>query len=292
LTATTPPPRPSATYEDLGYRDVFWARRRYEDACDRAALRALLPRSGRRLIEVGAGFGRLAGEYSGYDEVVLLDSSDVHVAAARETLGRDERIQVVLGDAAALPYPDGHFDVVVCVRVLHHFGEPGPIIAELGRVVRPGGLLVLEYANRRNLKSIVRHLLGRQAWSPFGLGAVEYRPFHFDHAPVSIRRSLRAAGLEVERMRAVSLFRLRALSGPRTAAILARLELPLQAPLGYITPGPSVFVAARKGGTNPGHQPISLTPAVETEAPVRAPQRAGLNAREQGAEAATKVSTD
>jgi len=64
-----------ATYEDLGYRDVFWAGRSYEDACDRIALRALLPPDGTRLIEVGAGFGRLAGEYAAYREVVLLDSS-------------------------------------------------------------------------------------------------------------------------------------------------------------------------------------------------------------------------
>jgi ubiquinone/menaquinone biosynthesis C-methylase UbiE len=246
LSASKPSLRPSATYEDLGYRDVFWTRRTYEDACDRVALRALLPPTGGRLIEVGAGFGRLADEYAGYGEVVLLDSSDVHVAAAVQAVGDDPRYRVILGDALALPFPDGYFDVAVCIRVVHHFGDLGPIATELGRVVRPGGLVILEYANRRNLKSIARRLLGRQSWSPFGLGAVEYKPFHYDHAPVTVRRSLRAAGLEVERMRAVSLFRLRALNGPRTAAVLARLEAPLQAPLGPLTPGPSVFLLARK----------------------------------------------
>ena len=138
------PPRsagPLATYEDLGYRDVFWSNRRYEDACDRIALRALLPERGRRLIEVGAGFGRLADEYSGFDDVVLLDSSEVHVAAARQALGSDSRYSVVHGDALALPYPDGYFDMAVCVRVLHHFADPAPLVAELGRVVRPGGIV-------------------------------------------------------------------------------------------------------------------------------------------------------
>jgi SAM-dependent methyltransferase len=246
LTASTPPRQPLATYEDLGYRDVFWARRTYEDACDRIALRAFLPATGGRLIEVGAGFGRLAGEYTGYPEVVLLDSSDVHVAAALETLGDDPRYRVIFGDAVALPFPDGYFDAAVCVRVLHHFGDPGPVIAELGRVVRPGGLLVLEYANRRNLKSIARRLLGRQSWSPFELGAVEYKPFHYDHAPVSVRRSLRAAGFTIERMRAASIFRLPSLGRRLTPDVLARLEGRLQEPLGSITPGPSVFVLARR----------------------------------------------
>ena len=246
MTASTSPPQILATYEDLAYRDVFWTARTYEDACDRVALRALLPSSGGRLIEVGAGFGRLAGEYRGYGEVTLLDASDVHVAAALETLGRDPRYTVILGDALALPFPDGVFDAAVCVRVLHHFSDPGPVVAELGRVIRPGGLLVLEYANKRNLKSIARRLLGRQAWSPFEPGAVEYKPFHYDHAPVSIRRSLRAAGFTIERQRAVSLFRLPGLTHRLPPDALARLEAPLQEPLGSITPGPSVFVLARR----------------------------------------------
>ena len=189
--------RPRATYEDLGYRDVFWSARRYEDSCDRIALRALLPPGGGRLIEVGAGFGRLASEYSGFAEVVLLDSSEVHVDAAREALAADARFSVVLGDALALPYPDGHFDAAVCVRVLHHFAEPAPLIAELGRVVRPGGTVVLEYANKRNLKAIARRLLGRQSWSPFETGSVQYKPFHFDHSPVEVRRGVRMCVLLV-----------------------------------------------------------------------------------------------
>ena len=246
MTAADPPGQPLATYEDLGYRDVFWASRAYEDACDRIALRALLPQKGGRLIEVGAGFGRLAREYRGYAEVVLLDSSSVHVAAALETLGGDSRYSVTLGDATALPYPDHVFDAAVCVRVLHHFRDPGPAIAEMGRVVRPGGILVLEYANKRNLKSIVRRALGRQRWSPFRPGAVEYRPFHYDHAPVSVRRALLAAGFTIERMRTASLFRIPGLTNRLAPRTLARLEGLLQEPLGSITPGPSVFVLARR----------------------------------------------
>jgi SAM-dependent methyltransferase len=131
LAASETPHPTLATYEDLGYRDVFWAARAYENACDRTALRAMLPPAGERLIEVGSGFGRLADEYKGYSEVVLLDSSRVHVEAALEALGQDPRFHVTLGDALALPFPDGYFDAAVCVRVLHHFRDPAPVIAEL-----------------------------------------------------------------------------------------------------------------------------------------------------------------
>jgi SAM-dependent methyltransferase len=238
--------RPLATYEDLGYRDVFWAARPYEDGCDRIAIRALLPQRGGRLIEIGAGFGRLAAEYAGYGSVVLLDSSDVHVAAAREAMGADARFEVVLGDACALPYPDASFDAAVCVRVLHHFADPGPVLAEIGRILRPGGVLVLEYANKRNLKSIARRILGRQDWSPFKPGAVRYRPFHFDHSPVSVRRALRRSGLRIERVRTASLFRLGPLTRRLPQGALLKAEALLQEPLGEITPGPSAFVLARR----------------------------------------------
>jgi ubiquinone/menaquinone biosynthesis C-methylase UbiE len=244
--APDPVPQPLATYEDLGYRDVFWAARTYEDACDRIALRALLPSSGGRLIEVGAGFGRLAGKYAGFDHVVLLDSSEVHVRAAGETLGGDSRFDIRLGDALALPFADGEFDAAVCVRVLHHFSDPQPLIAELGRIVRPGGVVVLEYANKRNLKSIARRLLRRQRWSPFAAGSVAYKAHHYDHAPVNVRRALRSAGFSIERTRAASLFRLPILSRRVSPVILARVEARLQEPLGSITPGPSVFLLARK----------------------------------------------
>jgi SAM-dependent methyltransferase len=129
---------------------------------------------------------------------------------------------------------------------MHHFDDPIPVIRELGRVVRPGGVLVLEYANKRNLKSIARHLLGRQSWSPFEPGAVEYKPFHHDHAPLDMRRALRRAGFSIERMRAASLFRVPALTRLLPPRRLARIEGPLQEPLGSITPGPSVFVLARR----------------------------------------------
>jgi SAM-dependent methyltransferase len=210
------------------------------------ALRALLPPCGDRLIEVGAGFGRLAGEYSGYREVVLLDSSEVHLAAARRALADDPRYALVAGDALCLPYADGTFDAAVCVRVLLHFADPGPLIAELGRVVRPGGVVVVEYANKRNLKAVARRLLGRQPWSPFAPGSIQYKPLHHDHAPLDVRRALRRAGLRVDGVRAVSLFRIPALARLLPVRALVAVESRLQEPLGPVTPGPSVFVRATR----------------------------------------------
>jgi ubiquinone/menaquinone biosynthesis C-methylase UbiE len=231
---------------DLAYRDVFWQGRDYENLCDRIAIRALLPPTGDRLIEVGAGFGRLADEYAGYRSVVLLDSSPALLDAGRERLGADPKLEFVLGDAHALPFPDASFDAVVCVRVAHHFADPPTVFAEFARVLRPGGVLVLEFANKRHLKSVLRYALRRQSWSPFSPEPYEYRPLHFDHSPAEVRRLLREAGFRLGPTRAASLFRVGVLKRRVPARVLAGIERPLQAPLGRLAVGPSVYLRARR----------------------------------------------
>ena len=269
-------------FADLSYRDAFWPVRAYEDACDRLALRALLPRTGGRVIEVGAGFGRLADEYRGYLEVVLLDASETMLQAARERLGPDARYEIVAGDAFRLPFPDASFDTAVCIRVIHHFRDPRPALRELARVLRPGGVLVLESANKRNLKAIAAYLLGRQDRSPFTRGSerndgVYFLPdmvrrrlatnkpgrgpskptwrspgTDFDHAPADLRVWLRAAGLRVDATRTASIFRIPIVSRHVSPAILAAAERPLQSRLASVTPGPSLFVRAVRESSAPG----------------------------------------
>jgi SAM-dependent methyltransferase len=262
-------------FSDQAYRG-FWPSRPYEDACDRIALRSFLPRSGGRLIEVGAGFGRLVDEYAGYREVVLLDASEALLQAAREQFGGDPRITIIAGDAFRLPFPDASFDAAVCIRVIHHFEDPRPAIRELGRVVRPGGVLVLESANKRNLKAVLAYWLRRQAWSPFARGSRRYtgvrvipsalaragrprRPRREDagepgvpwsasvsyiHSPRDLQTWLRAAGFETRGRRSVGLLRLPAITSRAPLGLLVALERLQQVGLAPITAGPSVVLEA------------------------------------------------
>src|SRR5678816_1824639 len=68
---------PVIDYEGSPYRRAFWEGqgRAYEDAVERLALQQLLPAYGPRLAELGAGFGRLADLYQGYEQVILFDYS-------------------------------------------------------------------------------------------------------------------------------------------------------------------------------------------------------------------------
>jgi ubiquinone/menaquinone biosynthesis C-methylase UbiE len=78
--------------------------------------------------------------------VVAVDScaDDLQVAAAlTEDADIAERIRYLVSDASRLPVPDGHFGSAVAVDFLHHLDAGEPVLRELVRVVRPGGLIVV-----------------------------------------------------------------------------------------------------------------------------------------------------
>lgn len=233
-------------YDDLTYRDTFWRARRYEDLADRIALRSLLPAHGQRLLDVGAGFGRLVTEFGGWNAVTLVDASRAHLAAARQRWARDSRVRIELADAYDLPFDDDSFDTVVCVRLLHHIERPVEVFAEIARVLAPGGRLILEVANKRNLKAIGRWLLRLQPWSPFSHDPHADRPLHFQRHPSVVRRDLALAGFSVEAARTASLLRIPWLSRRVPTAWLGALERPLQRLLAPFTPGPSLWYLASK----------------------------------------------
>jgi SAM-dependent methyltransferase len=109
-----------------------------------------------RILEVGCGWGELA-EWVGREtgaEVVAVDLSPRMVELARER-GVDARI----GDVQALPFADGEFDVAIAAWMLYHVPDLDRGIAELARVLRPGGRLVVATNSRFHLLEL-RELVG------------------------------------------------------------------------------------------------------------------------------------
>nr|WP_296070944.1 methyltransferase domain-containing protein [uncultured Actinoplanes sp.] len=99
-----------------------------------------------RLLDVGAGAGEVARELAGLTgpdgEVIALDSSQAMIDAARARDG-GTGVRYVVGDVRSLPYGDGYFDGVRTERVLQHLEDPDAAIAEMSRVLRPGGRICL-----------------------------------------------------------------------------------------------------------------------------------------------------
>jgi ubiquinone/menaquinone biosynthesis C-methylase UbiE len=234
-------------YEGSRYRYDFWENsgRQYEDLAERIALRAMLPSGGDVLMEIGAGYGRLAALYHNYRQVVLVDYARSQLEEAQRYLPRPERYIFVVADIYRLPFVEDLFDVVTMVRVMHHLVDVPDALVELRRVIRSEGTAILEYASKRHLKSIARWLLRRQAWNPFERQPVEFADLNFDFHPAWVRQQLVDTGFSVESIRTVSHFRIPIIKRLFPARWLAAVDGMIQPTGRWWQFTPSVFVRAR-----------------------------------------------
>lgn len=255
MATNTPNTPPVCDYEGSDYRTRFWEGqgRTYEDQVERIALRRLMPPAGGTLIDIGAGFGRLADEYLGYETVVLFDYSRSLLREAQTYLaGQDPagtRFIYVAGNWYEMPFVPGLFGTIVQVRTLHHAADVPALFGQLARIARPEGRYVLEFANKQNLKAMARHALGRQNWSPYSLEPVEFVPLNFDFHPRWIRANLLAAGFRPGRTLTVSHFRLPLLKRLVPAGLLVTIDRHIQSTGRWWQLAPSVFtVSAHPAG--------------------------------------------
>lgn len=236
-------------YEGSTYRTDFWEGkgRDYEDRVERIAIHRLLPPTGGRILDAGAGFGRYTDEFKGYRQSVLLDYSRSQLEFARQRYG-DEGYLYVAADAYNMPFAPGVFDAAVMLRVLHHMQDATAALKSMRRVMRQGGLFVLEFANKRNLKAIGRWLLGRQTWNPFDLPPVEYVKLNYDFHPRYVRDALRQARFIPGRTLAVSHFRLELIKRVVPTGLLVTLDALFQPSGALWQLTPQVFVRNEAAG--------------------------------------------
>ena len=237
-------------YEGTSYRAEFWDGhgREYEDLAERIALRRLLPPQGQRLVDIGAGFGRLADLYDGYEQVVLLDYATSGLREAQARLGRSGRFIYAAANIYEFPLAPGSVDTAVSVRVLHHLSDVPAALRAIAQALRPGGTYVLEYANKRNFKAVARYLSRRQSWSPFSAEPYEFTKLNFDFHPDWMARQLAQAGFRIDSGLAVSHFRQRLLKRLIPAERLARLDGLIQRPAAALKLAPSIFLRGRTNG--------------------------------------------
>jgi demethylmenaquinone methyltransferase/2-methoxy-6-polyprenyl-1,4-benzoquinol methylase len=210
-------------YDALSAALSFWQDPRWR----RALVSALEPAAGERILDVATGTGMVAAELLARADcsVVGVDQSPQMLAAARARFaavaqndGR-RRVELIEGEAEALPFADASFDALTFTYLLRYVDDPAATMRELARVVRPGGRVAsLEfgvppwppaYWAWRFYTAVGLPTLGRLAsreWAQVGrfLGP-SIRGYYARHPLDAIVGHWRQAGLEDVRVRRMSL---------------------------------------------------------------------------------------
>lgn len=109
-----------------------------------ATVRAVRPRPGERILDLAAGTGTSSESLAKSGaRVVAADFSRGMLAVARARHGDNPRLEFVLADALALPFGDDEFDAVTISFGLRNVADPQRALAEMFRVTKPGGRIVV-----------------------------------------------------------------------------------------------------------------------------------------------------
>ena len=253
---------PVCNYEGSDYQKSFWDKggREYEDRTEAIALKRLLPKRGRLLLELGAGAGRNTPRYLGFDRIILLDYSRTQLEQAQQRLGQSDKYVYVAADVYRLPFVNGLFDTATMIRTLHHMADAPKALSQVKDVLQPGGVFILEFANKLNLKAILRYLSGRQKWNPFTLKPVEFVKLNFDFHPKAVRNWLKGLGFSIERTLTLSHFRVGHLKRIVPTGFLVFMDSIFQWTGALWQLSPSVFVKAQKDEL-PGPHGVQTSPS-------------------------------
>jgi ubiquinone/menaquinone biosynthesis C-methylase UbiE len=239
---------PVCSYEGSDYQVSFWDQgdRSYEDQVEAVAIKRLLPAAGGDLLlEVGAGAGRNTLRYKNYKRIVLLDYALTQLQQAQQRLGRDKRFIYVQADVYKLPFVPGLFDAATMIRTFHHLADPVRALEQVRQVMHAEAIFLLEFPNKKNLKSILRYAIKKQTWSPFTPGAVEFAPLNFNFHPQTVRKWLTQCGFTIERQLTVSHFRINWMKKHIPISWLIKLDSLAQWTGNWWQLSPSVFLRAR-----------------------------------------------
>lgn len=129
--------------------DRYYSGHRFYDAVYQDTIRKyLFP--GARLLDAGCGrYLRVCKEFAGIAEVVGIDlETTLETRNDRSPFG-------VRGDLDRLPFPSGHFDLIITRQVVEHLADPPRVFREFCRVVKPGGKVIVVTPNKHDYVSVI-----------------------------------------------------------------------------------------------------------------------------------------
>lgn len=250
-----------AAYDKYDYPS-YWKERQYEHDSEVIAIKAFLekiPEIGRAL-EIGGGFGRHVPNYIyRARSVVLTDPSAKNLSIALKNLKglKNLTIKQMKLENARKKFKKGSFELVIMIRVVHHIENLDEAVADLSRLIAPGGHIILEFANKIHFKALIKALLkgnftfitdttpiDRRSTKMVKKGTLPFVNYH----PSTVESALTENGFKVIERRSVSNVRNPLFKKYLPESLMLYIEKVTQVVLGYANFGPSIFILARKRG--------------------------------------------
>jgi SAM-dependent methyltransferase len=155
--------------------DKLWSSRKrpyvYQNVVETAE-RCLAGVTGKSILEVGCGRGATLLEFAKRGaNVVGLDYSEQALALCRSFEGvsqRSGRSVFLKGDARELPFADDSFDLVYSIGLVEHFRDPGLLLAEQYRVLRPDGILFVQVPQKYTAYTVIKKMVIQIGKWPYG----------------------------------------------------------------------------------------------------------------------------
>lgn len=245
----------AAHYDDPDFSyEKYWLNRQYEQKAEEIAIKKLLKGIKKdTAVDVGGGYGRLTPLLVPHaKKVSLIEPSIKQRQIAKKFLFSHPSIEILAGVSDKTGLKDSSQDIAMMVRVTHHLPDLKPTFAELYRILKPGGLLLLEVANAKHFKAVIKSLLSGQSILPM---PVERRssanirkktiPF-VNHHPKTVNKMLEATGFKTSHRLSVSNYRSPGLKKIIPQKLLVSLESASQSPLSIFNFGPSLFLLCHK----------------------------------------------
>jgi len=248
----------AAAYDTYDYPS-YWIGREYEHEAEIIAIKAFLEKLPKiaSIIEIGAGFGRLASSYVyRANKVTLVDPSAKLLKLARKkvtsnkvkfTQSTIENINNKIRRNSA--------NLVVFVRVSHHINDIDAALSTINRILKVNGYFIVEFANKRHLKATIAQFLKGNLTFPLEIFPEDRRskkskrekalPF-INYHPDIIKQKLKDNKFEIIETRSVSNIRSPLMKRLLPIEVCLALEKNIQKILAPIYFGPSIFILAQK----------------------------------------------
>lgn len=150
--------------------------------------------AGKTVLDLGCAGGFMAEAMAqrGAQVTGIDPAADAIAAARRHAAAGGLHIGYDVGVGEALPYPAASYDAVVCVDVLEHVTDLNRVLAEVARVLRPGGLFLFDTINRNPLARLATITIAEDLLRLLPRGTHDPALFI---TPAELRRGLQGAGL-------------------------------------------------------------------------------------------------